>query len=470
MKTTISNMIRVEEPSETVREYAKTLRLPNPDFEKKQRMGFWTGRTPKEIRLYERDGNALVFPFGLMKELWPMVRRDEWELDFRQNETVEYGDTDMGLYDYQHVAVQKMIEAKYGILKAGCGSGKTQCAIAIIKALRKKTLWLCNKHDLLKQSIDRAKMYIDPSLFGVITAGKINIGTGITFATVQTLAKADLTRFRHCWDVIIVDECHAVSTSPSTVTMYQRVLNNLAARHIFGLTATPHRADGLIKATYSLIGEVAYEIPKEATASKTTPVKIRTVETGTRLSDECLNEDGTLDVIKLITFLTSDYERNKLIAKCIMDEKDHSCMILSDRLDQLKAIRNLLPYEMQEQSVYIDGKMTSKTAREEREQAMEQMRSGEKKYFFGSFRIAREGLDIPRLDRLFMASPVKNEAIVEQSVGRIRRTHESKKDVPVVYDFKDENIGKCVRWYKERCRVYRSIEAEFEKGFLGTLC
>jgi len=114
--------------------------------------------------------------------------------------------------------------------------------------------------------------------------------------------------------------------------------------------------------------------------------------------------------------------------------------------------------------------MTSKTAKEEREQAMKQMRSGEKKYFFGSFQIAREGLDIPRLDRLFMASPVKDEAIVEQSVGRIRRTHESKKDVPVVYDFKDKNIGKCVRWYKERCKVYRSIEAEFEKGFLGTLC
>jgi len=32
-----------------------------------------------------------------------------------------------------------------------------------------------------------------------------------------------------------------------------------------------------------------------------------------------------------------------------------------------------------------------------------------------------------------------------------------------VYDFKDENIGMCIGWYKKRCAIYRKIGAEIER-------
>ena len=464
MNTTISNRIYIEYPSDAIVQWAKdTLRFPNPEYEKKQRMGFWTGRTPRELRLYEWDGNTLILPFGVCRELMPMLRNTTVYTDFRQNNIIDYGKTDMHLFDYQKEAVLRMVEAKYGILKAGCGSGKTNCGLAIIKAFRRRALWLCNKHDLIKQSMDRAEQFFDKSLFGKITEGRVEVGIGITFSTVQTLSRLDLSRFRDYWDVVIVDECHSVCASASTFTMYEKVLNSLAARHRYGLTATDHRADGLIKATFALLGNVAYEIPKEATADRVTDVLIRTITTDTDITDECFGTDGMIDFTKLLKHIITDDTRNKLIANKIMEEKNHSCIILSDRLEQLETIRNLLPYEMQEQSVYINGKMTSKKAKAEREQALEQMRTGEKKYFFGSYRIAREGLDVPCLERLFMASPVKDSAVVEQSVGRIRRTSENKKGIPIVYDFMDENIGKCVRWYKERCSIYRKMGAEIER-------
>ena len=464
MNTTIANRIFVREPSKEVIEWAKTnLCFPNPEFEKKQRMGFWTGRTPRELRMYEWNGDTLILPFGVTREILPLLRGTRIDCDFRQDSIISYGNKSMGLYDYQKEAVRNMVDARYGILKAGCGAGKTQCGIAMIKLIRRRALWLCNKHDLIKQSMERAEKYIDPSLFGTITEGKVDVGIGLTFATVQTLSRLDLTAYRDYWDVIIVDECHAVAASASTFTMYEKVLNHLAARSKYGLTATPHRADGLIKATFALLGKVVYEIPKEATADRVTEVKIRTIETDTDVTDDCLYPDGTIDYTKLIKHIVTDEERNKLIARKIIEEKGHSCIILSDRLDQLEAIRNLLPYEMQEKAVYINGKMTSKAAKAERHNALEQMRTGEKKYLCASYKIAREGLDIPCLERLFMASPVKDPAVVEQSVGRIRRTADGKTDIPVVYDFKDVNIGMCVGWYKKRCSVYRKMDAEIEK-------
>lgn len=464
MNTTIANRIFVREPSKEVIEWAKTnLCFPNPEFEKKQRMGFWTGRTPRELRMYEWNGDTLILPFGVTREILPLLRGTRIDCDFRQDSIISYGSKSMGLYDYQKEAVRNMVDARYGILKAGCGAGKTQCGIAMIKLIRRRALWLCNKHDLIKQSMERAEKYIDPSLFGTITEGKVDVGIGLTFATVQTLSRLDLTAYRDYWDVIIVDECHAVAASASTFTMYEKVLNHLAARSKYGLTATPHRADGLIKATFALLGKVVYEIPKEATADRVTEVKIRTIETDTDVTDDCLYPDGTIDYTKLIKHIVTDEERNKLIARKIIEEKGHSCIILSDRLDQLEAIRNLLPYEMQEKAVYINGKMTSKAAKAERHNALEQMRTGEKKYLCASYKIAREGLDIPCLERLFMASPVKDPAVVEQSVGRIRRTADGKTDIPVVYDFKDVNIGMCVGWYKKRCSVYRKMDAEIEK-------
>lgn len=464
MNTKIANRIWIEDPSDELWEWVKeNLKFPNPEYEKKQRRGYWTGKTPKELRMYEWDGNTLVLPFGVTREIMPFLRGSPIFCDFRQDNVIDYGGTPMGLYDYQKEAVRHMMDAKYGILKAGCGSGKTNCGIALIKAHRRRALWLCNKLDLIKQSMDRASQFIDPSLFGTITEGKVEVGIGITFSTVQTLCKLDLTQFRDYWDVIIIDEAHNVCASASTFTMYEKVLNHLAARHRYGLTATDHRSDGLIKATFALIGKVMYEIPKEAVADRVTDVIIRTIETETDMTDECLNPDGTMDYTKLLHHIVTDEERNKLIARKIIEEKNHSCIILSDRLEQLETIRNLLPYEMQEQSVYINGKMTSKVAKAEREHALEQMRTGEKKYLCASYKLAREGLDIPCLERLFMASPVKDPAVVEQSVGRIRRTAEGKKDVPVVYDFEDVNIGMCCGWYKKRKTVYRKIGAKIEE-------
>lgn len=463
MKVKISNDIRIADPSPKLMLWAESnLILPNPEYTKKARMGFWLGNTPQSLSLFELRGKELVLPFGVLRSIMPLLKGSEITTGFHDAPEIDYGEP-VPLYDYQSEAVEALVEAKYGMLQSAAGSGKTQMGIALIKRWAKPALWLCHTADLLNQSRERAEMYIDESLLGTITEGKVHLGTGVTFATIQTVCRLDLTQYRDYWDVIIVDEAHRVSGTPTQMTRYFKVLNNLSARHKYGLTATPNRSDGLIKATCALLGDVIYVVPDSAVAERIMQVGIKPVATQVGLSEECMNPDGTLNYTGMISYLCEDFRRTGIIASQLIAEAGHSCLILSDRLEHLEALMNRLPTKMRNEAVMITGKMTSKRERAEREEAIEQMRRGEKKYLFATYSLAKEGLDIPRLDRLFLTTPIKYSATVIQSIGRIARTFKEKEN-PIAYDFIDNGIAYCVKAYKERCRHYRKIGAYFIGG------
>lgn len=456
----VSNTLSVNNPTKELMTWCKkNLVIANPEYAKKARMNIWLGNTPKMLYLYEIRGDTLVLPFGVLRSL-PKSITDKalFVSEFATPIEVDY-DTSVPLYDYQEEAVNAMIAAKYGILQSAAGSGKTQMGIALAVKLKRRTLWLCHTLDLIRQSKERAELYMSEDLIGTITEGRVSLGKGITFATIQTMCKLDLPQYRDYWDCIITDEVHRVSGSPTAVTQYQMVLNSLSARHKYGLSATVHRADGMIQATYALVGKVAYQVPDEAVADKIMKVGIYPVGTGIEISREALNTDGTLNYTKLITYLTGNRTRNELIASCI---ERRPSLILSDRLNHLEELMSLLPEDMRKDAVMVSGKMTSKAGKAKREQAISDMRSGRKKYLFATYSLAKEGLDIPCLERLYMATPQKDYAIVTQSIGRIARTFEGKAD-PIAYDFVD-NIGYLVKSYKKRCSTYRKNGCYFVEG------
>ena len=456
MQVIVSNKLTITDPTpEVVSWVKKELKISNPEYTKKARMGFCTGNTPKDLYLYEQDGDRLVVPFGVL-ELLPLKHDTEVVADFGARQKVDFK-AEIPLYDYQEEATEAMVKAHYGILQAPAGSGKTQIGVGIASKLGCNTLWVTHTKDLLNQSKERFERYIDKRLIGTITEGKVNIGEGITFATVQTLSKLDLSLYRYRWDCIIVDECHRVAGSPTAVTQFSKVLNSLAARHKYGLSATVHRADGMIQATYSLLGKVAHIVPEEAVADKIMRVGIFPVGTQTVVSRACQNTDGTLNFAKLINYLTEDRSRNRLIVNEIV-EQNRPSLILSDRTNHLQELMNMLPADLRGRAVYIDGK----TKGEVREEALEDMRSGRKDFLFATYSLAKEGLDVPRLERLYMTTPQKDYAVITQSIGRIARTSEGKAD-PIAYDFVD-NIGWCVKAYKKRCTTYRKNGCYFVEG------
>ncbi len=455
MKVIISNEITITEPTQEIMDWCKReLVLPNPEYAKKERMGLWVGNTPRTLSLYKVNGNSVILPIGALKHIMPILNTYMYEksLKLANNVPVKY-DAEVNLDDYQQIAVEQMLKAGYGILQSPAGSGKTQMGIALAVKLGKKCLWLTHTQDLLKQSYDRARKYMDKSLLGTITAGKVNIGSGITFATVQTLAKQDLTQYKYMWDVVIVDECHRVAGTPTSMTQFSKVISNLACEHKYGLSATVHRADGMIKCCYMLLGDVKYIVPDEAVKDRCMQVQIKIIDTGIDIPISALDTDGTINYTKLITCLAMSEPRNEKIIDYIYNEPEHYHLILSDRLDQLYKLYEKLSPELKALASVIDGKMTSKKGKAEREQAIEDMRSGKKRFLFASYKLAKEGLDIPRLDRLHLATPQKDYAIIVQSVGRIARKFEGKGQ-PICYDYVD-NFKMAENMYKARCRHYR---------------
>ena len=464
MRVEVNNQLRIENPSQTVKDWCKAnLVLDNPDYAKKLRMNLWVGRTPEKLTLYEWDGDTLVLPYGCLAEIEELAGpKDSITITMPPPKMVWYG-ADIPLYNYQQEAVQAMQAAYYGILQAPAGSGKTQMGVAIATNLGRRALWLTHTHDLLQQSKERAEQYIDPSLIGTITEGQVQIGRGITFATVQTLSKLDLTRYKDMWDVIITDECHRVAGSPTTLTQFSFVLNNLAARHKYGLSATVHRADGLIKSTYALLGKVVYTVSEDAVADKIVKVGVLPRQTTVRESFSYLNTDGTLNYTALVTWLGENTERNEQIVNDLASNADHYNLILSDRVSHLRSLMESLPLNLRKQAVMIDGKMTSKKGKAERAQALEDMRRGTKRYLFATYALAKEGLDVPRLDRLYLTTPQKDYAVITQSLGRIARAFEGK-DAPVCYDYVDTHIPYLMRAYKKRCTTYRKLKYPILEG------
>lgn len=453
MKVTIGSQIKIEEPTAQISKWCHdNLILTNPDYVKKQRMGFWTGNTPQKLFLYETNGDTLLIPFGCLRSILGLITGATVSNTFVHPETVDYN-AEVSLRSYQTEALDALIRHQYGILQAPAGSGKTQIGIALACELGVKTLWLTHTKDLLNQSRDRAEQYVDEDLIGTITEGKVNVGAGITFATIQTMCKVDLDKYRDVWDCIIVDECHRVAGSPTAVTQFSKVLNRLKARHKYGLSATVHRADGLIKSTYSLLGEIVHTVPDEAVAEFIMRVNVQPIATQVQLTRECLNPDGTINYTSMITFLTKHYGRNAQITQDLVDNRSHYNLILSERVGHLIQLYENLPPYLQEQAVMVDGTMTSKKQKEERNAAFEQMREGKKHYLFATYALAKEGLDIPRLDRLYLTTPQKDYAVITQSVGRVGRVFPGK-EPPIVYDYVDANRA-AIKSFKKRCTSYR---------------
>lgn len=474
MKIIISNCIEIKEPTEDIRKFCiDNLTYNNPDYEKKKRMNFYVGYMQKQIKLYTEFGGSLYLPIGFFNTLYNYHPVASDYVDYSVIKKINIT-SDIKLRDYQELATPSIEKYISGIFVLPCGLGKTELALECVNRLKQKTLWLTHTTDLVKQAKERAdsKMKCKTSL---ITDGKCDISGDIVFSTIQTLIKfiENGALKQDDFGMIIVDECHRVAVNPGTLQLFRTCIEYFAARYRLGLTATLHRADKLEECITRIIGDVIYEIKQEDTEyvcvyegkellrfpidSFQVPANIKVIETDYNVWDKDVfsSDGGTIVFARLITDIANDKERNDLIIKTLK-EIEGSTIVLSDRVEQLKYLCSMV-----DSGVEIDGG----TPKKKREQALEDVRNGKYKYLFASYSLAKEGLDVKILSNLVMATPVKDFAIVQQSIGRIQRPYDNKTKANV-YDFVD-NIGMLNRFFADRRRTYRKNNWVMDKLYIG---
>ena len=463
MKITLTNIIQIEEPTKEILDYcAKQLTFSNPDYVKKQRLGFWIGKTPKRLKLYDYYQDNIYLPIGCFEDIWNIHPYKEDYKDYSVSRRANIV-SNIKLRDYQQPCADALKKYVNGLFVLPPGLGKTQIGLHCASVLGQKTLWCTHTKELLNQALERCKDNLVCKT-SKITEGKCDLSGDIVFATVQTLANIiDKEQIRQTeFGLIIVDECHHLSTSAETVKMFEKCVNYFCARYKLGLTATLHRADGLQKTTTKILGNVIYEVKKSKDKQKLigyyenkpiielpieqfqVPAKIKFVETAFNVANkDVYDANGRIIFTRLISVLCEDYGRNKLILD-IINKLSGYTIVISERIKQLEYLSKNV-----DSCIYINGK----TPKKQREKLIEEFRQGKYKVLFASYSLVAEGLDIPMLENLVMASPVKDQRLVVQAIGRCQRPYKDKK-VANIYDLIDD-VSMLDGFFRKRRSVYK---------------
>lgn len=434
----------------------ENLVVSNPEFYKKQSLGKWTGGTPEYIYLFEEDGGDLIIPFGCFEDFYFRYRNVcDFKPHFSPIRHTSY-EGEINLYSYQEKAVNEALKKRNGVMVMPCGSGKTQSALALIQRLGGKALWLTHTADLLNQSLKRAESLMQAD-YGTITGGKVNIGEGITFATIQTMVNLDLAQYRDCWDIVVVDECHKAVGSPTKVMQFYKVVSNLNARYKYGLTATPRRSDGLERSMFTLLGGIIHEVTRQEVAHTTCPIKVKQVYTNWMPDYDCvLMGDGTIDYNKVVEQMTESQERFEAVMQTLQGlQKGDRLMVLANRVDYLNRLCEAFNQRSLGDAICISGTPNNKYGKAERKRALQALEAGEINCIFATYQLAKEGLDVPNLRYVIFATPEKDPTTIEQSTGRVGRKADGK-SYGTVIDFVDD-FGMYKGWWKKRLSVYKKI-------------
>lgn len=465
MKIVMDGQLHITDmPPQLYAQITQELTVTNPDYLNALRMGRPLYGVSKNILLFEVRNNELLLPRGMIMRLWPArpagtTCRDETHTVA----PVTFSRCAIQLRGYQekvcHTVLQNAIPQ--GVIVAPCGSGKTEMGLYLVAQRQQPALWITHTKDLLEQTMERARerLGLGPGELGVISGKERRPGSHLTVATVQTLYNMELDDLGPLFGTVIVDECHRVVNNPQKASMFTRVLQGLPAKYRYGLTASDHRGDGLEDTIFQVLGDRIAAVDQEEleAAGNTVPPVIRPVFTQFQYRPAPCEE--RINPSRFLKHMGQDKDRRQLILYYLTQElaQGHSCICLAQNLELLEMLQLELTRK-EIASEYICGA----TRKDRRTTAIRDMRTGQAHCLLATYQLAKEGLDIPRANRLFLVSPVRDRVTVQQSVGRIMRPAPQKQDA-VVYDFVDSLVPQSKAQYSARKRVYKELKATIEK-------
>ena len=352
----------------------------------------------------------------------------------------------------QNIAVDKCVNALKlnggGILSLPTGYGKTTCSLAVLSKLGVKTLIIVHKEFLMNQWKERISQFLPNATIGIIRQSKIETNNDIVIAMLQTLCTKDFPNNTFdSFGLTIIDETHHICSRVFSKSMFL-----ITTKYILGLSATPERKDRLTYVLHWFLGPICYSVHRENQAN----VVVNQIEYDCELynSPVPVNSANKTNLPELINQIVAIEERNKCIIKIIKTclEEKRNIILLTERRSHCENLMKMLKLEVKENvsmGLYMGGM---------KQQVLKENEACD--VLFATYSLAHEGLDIPRLNTLILATP---KGDVVQSCGRILRETGVKKHYPLIYDIID-NWGPCVGQSKRRKTFYNKSGFEIQNS------
>ena len=360
------------------------------------------------------------------------------------------------LRDYQKEAVEVSARRTRGILWHVTGAGKGEVALGLVRAMPCRWLFIVHRSGLMYDIADRYEKRNSLEAAGRIGDGKWELadpsgasGASLTCATFQTLSKAYGTpRFAQLADSaqgLIVDECHCLpSASFWRVAMQMR-----NAYYRIGLSGTPlARGDQRSLYAVAALGSVIHRIKPDVLIAAGVLAKPR---------------------IKLIPcFQTSDRPTwQGVYGECIVRSKRRNRIVIeaakrakTPMLVFVKEIKHgkLLRTMLEDADIQTDFVWGS-DSQQSRERSVERLERGDIEAIVCSV-VFQEGIDIPSLESVVVASGGQSVIATLQRIGRGMRTDQGRKATFEVWDFDDRGQKWLEKHSRARSRAYRSENYE----------
>ena len=441
----------------------------NPEYYKKQAMGFSTYGTPRIVYCGYDEGRYIYLPRGCKEKLEAdfKISGIGYEIqDLRQSGKHIAVDFKGTLYPEQESAAKEMLAYENGVLSAATAFGKTVVGAYMIAARKVNTLILVHNREIMTNWIEDLNKFLalgeEPPEYktpsGRIKRRKSAIGklysshdsvTGIIdIVMISSLGKpGNISPLVKKYGMVIMDECHHAGAS-----IAMSVLQEVSSRYVYGFTATPKREDGQEKKVFFQLGPIRYRYTAKDRARKQC-IQHFVYPRFTRLVD--INEEK-LTINDAYMLAAESQIRNEQIlsdvTKCV--EAGRSPLVLT------KFKRHALYlYEQLQGSadhiVLLHGGRSAKERAAVHDQ-LKRVKAEDTCILVAIGKYIGEGFNFPRLDTMMIAMPIAWEGNVEQYAGRLHRDYEGKKDV-VIYDYIDSHIRVLERMYHKRLKAYKQI-------------
>jgi len=443
-------------PEELRQWFVEQLTIPNPKYKEALDHGRSTYRVPEFIRVYKdlRNG-GIEIPRGCLQLVEDALIGQGFGMLINDGRILTPPisvESNIKLHPHQEAAKFPLLSHPNGMLVAPAASGKTIIGLDLFASLHQRTLWLTHTNRLFKQVRERILQTfedITPDEIGVLGGGKFKVGARITIGMIPTLIRRlnDLPEVGREFGLVILDEAHHAPAST-----FLEVLSYFASFYMYGLTATPHRRDGLEDVMFASIGLPNSVINRQEVVDRgaiiTPKVVVRNIRSANGFGYDYH------EIVREI--LTCNVERTRLIVEDILREAraGHHCIIISTR----KAYCELL-YEILSKHWSKTAIATGDYTKTHNDLQVNRLECDEITVLVTTFELLGEGFDVKKLDRGFLVLPFKEKSRVEQAVGRIQRSCEGKKEA-VLYDYVDIDIGMLKNQFFTRALTYRKLGME----------